>query len=83
MYIYIYIYKERERERKVIGSKKNNKSKTNQALTNKILIDVRSCTYLTCIPHKHKLFWQLKLDDFVINPIANLFAHERLKISEA
>ena len=37
---------------------------------------------LTGIPRKRKPFWQLsRLDDFTTNAIANLFVHERLKIS--
>ena len=39
---------------------------------------------LTLIPCERKPFWQLRrLDDILINAIANLYIHERLKIPEA
>ena len=40
--------------------------------------------YLICISRQRKTFWKVsRLDDFVINAIANLFVHDRLKIPEA
>ena len=46
-----------------------------------IIFYLLSKKYLTWIPHKHKVFWQLRLlDDFSINIIRNIF--ERLKIPE-
>ena len=46
-----------------------------------IIFYLLSKKYLTWIPHKHKVFWQLRLlDDFTINIIRNIF--ERLKIPE-
>ena len=39
---------------------------------------------LICIPCEHKSFWQSgQLDGFIINLVAILFLHERLKIPEA
>ena len=63
-------------------------------MTTKILADFQICisvplkylyvlskNYLICIPREHTPFWQLsRLDDFSINPTANLFFHEKLKI---
>ena len=49
----------------------------------KIFVRVKQ-KILLCIPRRHNSFCQLcRLDYFAINAIANLFVHEKLKISDA